>query len=575
MALLWMDGIDRWGTNSVDFDLAYSRGFGALSFSAIGVSTTGGVDGGGSFTLTSEAALMRTVNSTLTAGGMVHAACWFKPPSLFDDPILVFTTNLLGLNVNSPNGALPMLRFNGLGQVYVNGHGSSTPIAVSANGVLTANTFYFLEYYAKWNTFANGGFVKVWVNGNIVCDSTLTSADAVSGTVPTTWVAAGGLHSTFQATTTYDDYIFWDETGTDFVHTQLSATYVPIIETRDVDGDYMIEFDQLSGSNSWEMIDDSAFHDGNTSYNFTTFPGRIDELTFENFSETPNAIYAVSVKTLAAISVSGTVNLRTRHNSGEVILESASRLLGTSYALYADLYGKNWNGAVDWTETTVNALRVGYKYHATPEIIISPEPANPVLSSSAPVVLLSEFISPSAQLVLSTVAPEYTFGEDMNLIQEVVTSGSQATVVFSSIPTTYRDLEIRVRARGDTAAAECEVRLQFNSDTGNNYDYQQLFANTATGVSHLQATSHIKTVQIPAGTATANFVGATSITIYDYKSTSRFKEVSSEGGQSFTTQRTTLTSGQWRSTSAINEVNVHLSAGSYVDGSIVSLYGVR
>src|SRR5258706_674206 len=56
------------------------------------------------------------------------------------------------------------------------------------------------------------------------------------------------------------------------------------------------------------------------------------------------------------------------------------------------------------------------------------------------------------------------------LISEVVTAGSQASVTYSSIPATWRDIRVVVRGRGDTAAVNSNLLLQFNGDTGANYD---------------------------------------------------------------------------------------------------------
>lgn len=160
------------------------------------------------------------------------------------------------------------------------------------------------------------------------------------------------------------------------------------------------------------------------------------------------------------------------------------------------------------------------------------------------------------------------------LIEEVVTAGSQADVTFSAISSGYRDLEIRLRGRGDTAATETIVLLQFNGDTGNNYDYQQLFGNNGSeSTAHAQGTSSIRTVQIPGATATASFCGATNIHVHNYRGTSFFKEVSSGGGYSYTQQRTVVSSGQWRSLSVIASVKVFLSAGNFADDTVVSLYG--
>ncbi len=53
----------------------------------------------------------------------------------------------------------------------------------------------------------------------------------------------------------------------------------------------------------------------------------------------------------------------------------------------------------------------------------------------------------------------------LELISEVTTSASQASVSFTSIAATYRDLEVHVRGRGTQSATLIDMRMRFNNDT--------------------------------------------------------------------------------------------------------------
>lgn len=170
-------------------------------------------------------------------------------------------------------------------------------------------------------------------------------------------------------------------------------------------------------------------------------------------------------------------------------------------------------------------------------------------------------------------------GDARTLISEVVTSGSQASVTFSGIAATYRDLEIRVRGRGDTAATTVTVLLQFNSDTGTNYSAQhQRTVSTATDFSQVTGQTSIPLQEIPAASATANHSGGVIVTVLDYRGTTFFKTAIAELGGSVGTggftQEAAVHSGQWLSTAAINAIKVFLSADKFADGSVVSLYGL-
>lgn len=164
------------------------------------------------------------------------------------------------------------------------------------------------------------------------------------------------------------------------------------------------------------------------------------------------------------------------------------------------------------------------------------------------------------------------------LITETVTSSSAASVTFSSIPATYRDLRVVVRGRGDASAASVQPALQFNSDTAGNYDYQinQAFGSSSFFGNTFAATS-ILTGQLPAATATANFAGANEYVIYDYRGTTFDKCVTCQTGATLSTSGqnvgASISTGNWRNTAAINAVKVFLSSGNFVNGSVVSLYG--
>ena len=133
-----------------------------------------------------------------------------------------------------------------------------------------------------------------------------------------------------------------------------------------------------------------------------------------------------------------------------------------------------------------------------------------------------------------------------------------------------------MRARGTDAAADQPVILNFNGDTAANYDYQQTFMQNNVTVVQSALQTRINCAQIPCAGSTANFSGLVIINIGDYRGTTFYKSLNSRGGENRTGtgQRTMLTSGQWRSTSAITSIVVALAAGNFVDNSVVSLYGV-
>lgn len=167
------------------------------------------------------------------------------------------------------------------------------------------------------------------------------------------------------------------------------------------------------------------------------------------------------------------------------------------------------------------------------------------------------------------------------LINEVVTSGSQANVTFSSIAATYRDLLVVVRGRGTASATAVNVLLQFNGDTGANYDYEDWHAvsTTAAGAQTVGATSAFIGLLMGA-TATANRASVSRAYISDYRGTTFDKPILSSGtdntGTATFTQGSYVPTATWRPSTpvAITSVKVFLSSGNFVDNSVVSLYGL-
>lgn len=181
-------------------------------------------------------------------------------------------------------------------------------------------------------------------------------------------------------------------------------------------------------------------------------------------------------------------------------------------------------------------------------------------------------LSGSAEVFICGLAEDFS----RRLISETVTTGSASEVNITSIPQGYRDLELRVRARSTFAGTEDTLRIQFNGDTGANYDQQIIFGDNAGSAADTMATGQttMSIGQLPASTATANFAGASRVDIMDYKTTARFKEVLMHIGQSYTLQRTQVGAGQWQSATAITSARVFWASGNFENSSVVSLYGL-
>ena len=168
---------------------------------------------------------------------------------------------------------------------------------------------------------------------------------------------------------------------------------------------------------------------------------------------------------------------------------------------------------------------------------------------------------------------------DYELIQTQLISSTTSSVTFSSIPSTYKHLQLRATARSTYAATLGGFAFRFNSDTGSNYTYHILDGDTvqASGFAGTSQTNGLVTL-ITGSTATANAFGVAICDILDYTNTSKNKTVRTLGGRLSTYQNSNIRLGSsaWLSTASVSSLTLfdHIG-GSFVSGSRFSLYGIK
>ena len=152
-----------------------------------------------------------------------------------------------------------------------------------------------------------------------------------------------------------------------------------------------------------------------------------------------------------------------------------------------------------------------------------------------------------------------------------------STVVFSSIPQTYRHLQIRAIGRTTRTAggADDNLKVTLNSDT--TYSWHYLLGDGATASAGGGTTSSaMLQVGLPGATATTAF-SATIIDLLDYTSTAKNKTVRSlTGVDTNGAGVVSLTSHLFATTSPINSISIGSVDGFNTPaGSTFSLYGVK
>jgi hypothetical protein len=150
-----------------------------------------------------------------------------------------------------------------------------------------------------------------------------------------------------------------------------------------------------------------------------------------------------------------------------------------------------------------------------------------------------------------------------------VGSGGTSTITFSSIPATYKHLQIRfIYETGDWGT------FRFNGDTtASNYRNHILTGNGST----VAAGAPANIIYEPAasnGGSRNSYTGV--IDILDYTSTTKNKVTRSlEGTDINGSGYIYLTSGLWMSTAAVTSISMTRNANNWAEGSQFALYGIK
>ena len=190
--------------------------------------------------------------------------------------------------------------------------------------------------------------------------------------------------------------------------------------------------------------------------------------------------------------------------------------------------------------------------------------------------------------ILGTVASQFA-GKPFSSFESIatVTVGSpQATISFTSIPATFKHLQIRCIARSTNAVTFSNfIEATFNSDTtsGNYHSVHRVVgrgdglvigsSNTDVGYSRIGF--------VAGGGMTANTFTPSIIDILDYTSTTKNKTtrtITGSAGQSTSTEVEVdfMSSLYFPSTvAAISRIDFNVSGANFAQYSQFALYGVR
>jgi hypothetical protein len=160
-----------------------------------------------------------------------------------------------------------------------------------------------------------------------------------------------------------------------------------------------------------------------------------------------------------------------------------------------------------------------------------------------------------------------------------VGSGGSGTINFTSIPSTFKHLQIRYIARSNNAAnVNSATGIQFNSDTGSNYSSHLVAGDgSSAGTDAFSSQTYMFGYLVAGGNANSGVFGTGIIDILDYTNVNKNKTVRALNGiDNNGSGISRFTSGLWINTSAITSILIDNRSGNvYSQYSQFALYGVK
>ena len=165
---------------------------------------------------------------------------------------------------------------------------------------------------------------------------------------------------------------------------------------------------------------------------------------------------------------------------------------------------------------------------------------------------------------------------DFDLLETQVLSSSASSVTFTGLGSysDYKHLQLRVIASHNSASPS-SFRVQFNSDTGNNYARHAL-AGQASVVSSSASTGQDEMAGGSLASNTANTFAPTILDILDFSDTSKNTTIKALSGTQDGTPIVILRSGLYINTNAVTSIEIDSFSGvNLLTGSRFSLYGTK
>lgn len=216
-------------------------------------------------------------------------------------------------------------------------------IVSSANGVITAGSWYYIEI--ELTRSASVGVINIYVGGTLVAN--LSSTNTGAADIDTIGMT---MESVFD--NRYLDDLYVTNTATRLGEMR--------VETIRPDSDDTVQFTPNSGANNYSRVNDTTYDDDST-YNSDATVGHKDLFNMSDLATTPSAIAAVQTHICARKDDATTRALRSNMKNGSTTSNGATQSMSSSYTSWVDIYNTNPSTSAAFTGSDVNAMKLGYE----------------------------------------------------------------------------------------------------------------------------------------------------------------------------------------------------------------------
>jgi hypothetical protein len=152
-------------------------------------------------------------------------------------------------------------------------------------------------------------------------------------------------------------------------------------------------------------------------------------------------------------------------------------------------------------------------------------------------------------------------------------TGNDSSIVFSSIPATYRDLVIAGNVRSTRAATTEDLFMELNGDTTSSYSAVYMYGAGTPASFTASGTYVVVATNTAAASQASGLFSPVNFSILDASATDKHKTILSRNGGGAQDQVWSA-AGRYASNTAINSITLYYNIASVAAGTTLTLYGI-